>query len=461
MKNLILNTDSYKMSHYLQYPDGTTNVFSYVSSRGGKFDKTVFFGLQAAIKEYLMGQVITQEAIDEAEEFANMHGEPFNREGWEYILKVHKGRLPLRIRAVPEGTVVPVKKAMVTVEATDPNCFWLTSYVESVILRGVWYPTTVATLSRECKRIINYYLENTADTTDGLSFKLHDFGSRGVSSEESAALGGMAHLVNFMGSDTISGILAARKYYGAKMAGFSIPAAEHSTTTILGPDGETEQFRRMIQKFGKPGAIFAVVSDGYDIYKACEKWGTVLKDDLIASGATLVVRPDSGDPVEVTVKCLRILEKYFGAVRNSKGFKVLNNVRLIYGDGINELAIESILRTMELNRYSADNMAFGMGGGLLQQIDRDTLKFAMKASAAEIGGKWVDVFKDPVTDKGKSSLKGRMSTFRSRLTGEFIAARIDQGSLDDEWEDMMEVVFENGEILKRYTFDEVRANAAL
>lgn len=461
MKNLILNTDSYKMSHYLQYPDGTTNVFSYVSSRGGKFDKTVFFGLQAAIKEYLMGQVITQEAIDEAEEFANMHGEPFNREGWEYILKVHKGRLPLRIRAVPEGTVVPVKKAMVTVEATDPNCFWLTSYVESVILRGVWYPTTVATLSRECKRIINYYLENTADTTDGLSFKLHDFGSRGVSSEESAALGGMAHLVNFMGSDTISGILAARKYYGAKMAGFSIPAAEHSTTTILGPDGETEQFRRMIQKFGKPGAIFAVVSDGYDIYKACEKWGTVLKDDLLASGATLVIRPDSGDPVEVTVKCLRILEKYFGAVRNTKGFKVLNNVRLIYGDGINELAIESILRTMEVNRFSADNVAFGMGGGLLQQINRDTQKFAMKASAAEINGKWVDVFKDPVTDKGKASIKGRVSTFRSRMTGEFITARVDQGELDGEWEDMMKVVFENGYLIDEITFDQVRENAKL
>lgn len=458
--SIILNTDSYKASHFLQYPDGTEYVFSYVESRGGSYKNILFFGLQATIKEYLEGVRVTQEDIDFADEFFKLHGEPFNREGWEYILNTHGGKLPIRIRAPKEGTIFPTKNIMVSVENTDPKCFWLTSYIEPIILRGVWYGTTVATISRECRNIIKSFLLATSDSLDGLNFKLHDFGARGVSSFESAGLGGMAHLVNFMGSDTITGILAARKYYGAEMAGFSIPAAEHSTMTILGREGETEQMLRMIQKFGKPGALFACVSDGYNIYEAVEKWGTILRQPLIDSGATLVVRPDSGDPVEVTIKCLRLLEKNFGCTINSKGFKVLNNVRVIYGDGINSLTIESILRTMEYDRYSADNLAFGMGGALLQRLDRDTMKFAMKASAAQINGQWVDVYKDPITDGGKTSKKGRMSLFRSRMTKEYITARVDQGPIDSEWEDMMVTVFENGELVNELSFQQIRDIAA-
>jgi nicotinamide phosphoribosyltransferase len=457
--NLILNTDSYKASHFAQYPEGTEKVYSYIESRGGEYDKLLFVGLQAFIKEYLEGPVITEAMVNEAEQFFKAHGEPFNREGWDYIVQKHNGCLPIRINAPKEGLWMPVKNILISVENTDPKCFWLTSYIETPLLRAGWYPTTVATVSGRIKQIIKNALLETADNIDGLPFKLHDFGARGVSSLESAALGGMAHLVNFMGSDTVSGVMAANMYYGVEggMAAFSIPASEHSTMTILGREGEIEQFGRVIDKFAKPGAIFACVGDSYDMMNFCKTAGTLFKQKLIDSGATLVVRPDSGDPATMSVAVIKELDKYFGSVENTKGYKVLNNVRVIYGDGINETSIRGILLNVKMAGYSADNIAFGMGGALLQHMNRDTMKWAMKASAAYINGEWVDVYKDPVTDSGKKSKRGRMSLFRSRLTGEFMTIRTDEVRIDSEWENMMEPVFIDGRLLRKQTFDEVRA----
>lgn len=460
--NFILNTDGYKPSHYLQYPDGTEQVYSYIESRGGEYDELVFFGLQAFIKEYLEGPIITRAMINEAEDFFAAYGEPFNKEGWEYILNRHNGCLPIRIDAVKEGTIVPVKNILVSVTNTDPKCFWLTSYVETALLRAIWYPTTVTTVSWRIKQLIKNALMETADNLNGLPFKLHDFGARGVSSLESAAIGGMAHLASgFMGSDTISGVLAANRYYGVSvgLSAYSIPAAEHSTTTILGREGEKKQFARMIEKFAKKDALFAVVSDSYDIMEACKTWGTTFKQTLIDSGATLVVRPDSGDPVVVSVAVLHELDKWFGSTINTKGYKVLNNVRMIYGDGINEVTIRGILLNAKMAGFSADNIAFGMGGALLQHMNRDTCKFAMKASAALIDGEWVDVFKDPITDPGKKSKTGRMGLYVSRLTGEFRTIRTDTLTIDSEWIPMMDVVFVDGRLVRNQTLDEVRGLA--
>ncbi|MFG1490753.1 nicotinamide phosphoribosyltransferase domain-containing protein, partial [Oceanospirillum sp. HFRX-1_2] len=206
MKNFILNTDSYKTSHYLQYPQGAEVVSSYIESRGGDYAETLFFGLQAYIKETL-SQPITAADIDEAEAVLTAHGLPFNRSGWQYILDTYQGYLPIDIQAVAEGSVVPTGNVLVQVKNTDANCAWLTSYIETSLLRAIWYPTTVATVSKACKNIIARYLDETADNSDGLAFKLHDFGARGASSEESAALGGAAHLINFMGTDTLSGLM--------------------------------------------------------------------------------------------------------------------------------------------------------------------------------------------------------------------------------------------------------------
>lgn len=404
--NPILNTDSYKTSHYLQYPPDTTRVFCYVESRGGVWDRMLFFGLQAVLKREFL-RPVTRAHVEEARDLLAAHGLPFNERGWLRLIEKHGGLFPLEIRAAPEGSVLPVHNAMMSVVNTDPEFFWLPSYAETALLR-VWYPITVATVSWQVRQSIKAALEKTADNPEAeLPFKLHDFGARGVSSYDSAALGGLAHLVNFKGTDTLAALLAARDFYHEPLAGFSIPAAEHGTITAWGREREVDAYANMVAQFGKPGKIFACVSDSYDIFAAVDHlWGEVLREKVIASGATLVVRPDSGDPVEIVAKTLELLGARFGVDVNSKGYKVLRHVRVIQGDGVNPESIKAMLARVVADGFSAENVAFGMGGALLQRLDRDTQKFAYKASAAEIGGAWRDVYKDPVTDHGKRSKRG-------------------------------------------------------
>jgi nicotinamide phosphoribosyltransferase len=450
-KNIITNSDSYKYSQWAQYPMGTEYVYSYIEARGGEYDKLVFFGLQAFMREYL-SEPITREMVDQAEMIIKAHGEPFYREGWDYIVREHGGRLPVEIKSVDEGTVLGLQNVLVSIVNTDPKCWWLTSFLETALLRAIWYPTTVASNSYKSKEIILEFLNRNGDPSL-IDFKLHDFGARGVSSLESAALGGMAHLVNFMGTDTVSGILAAMEYYDAEVCGFSIPAMEHSTVTSWGRENEVEAYRNMLRLFGKPGALLACVSDSYDIYKACEKWGTELKQEVIDSGAVVVVRPDSGDPVQVVNDCLRILDKHYGHTVNAKGYKVLNNVRVIQGDGINHQMIHAILAVMDLNGYSADNVAFGQGGALLQQVNRDTLQFAMKCSAAYINGRWIDVYKDPITSSSKKSKKGRLKLVEEN--GKLVTKLLDF----DNQQDLLKLRYLDGRLYNQVTFDQVRARS--
>ncbi len=452
MKNTVLNTDSYKASHYLQYPPKSEYVSSYIEARGGNYGKTLFFGLQAFIKEYLM-QPITQEDIDEAEAIITAHGLPFNKEEWQYILDEYNGYLPLEISVVQEGSLVPLKSPLLQVVNTDPKVFWLTSYIETALLRAIWYPTTVATLSYSIKEIISEFLEATSDNAkEQLPFKLHDFGARGVSSQESAMLGGMAHLVNFQGTDTLSAIVGAKRYYGADMAGFSIPASEHSTMTSWQRDGEKDAYENMLKRFGGEGKIFAVVSDSYDIYNAVSNiWGKELKEQVKQSGATLVIRPDSGEPKEVVLEVMKRVYKAFGGYKNSKGYIVLDDsVRIIQGDGVNKESIKEILEALKNEGFSAENIAFGMGGALLQEAGRDDFRFAMKASAICVDGEWRDIYKDPITDSGKRSKRGRLA-----LTKDFETVRVEELG---ERENLLKPVYKDGKLLKEYSFDEVRKN---
>ncbi|WP_341319042.1 nicotinate phosphoribosyltransferase [Paraburkholderia sp. IMGN_8] len=461
LSNLILNTDSYKASHYLQYPPDASAMFSYIESRGGRYDRTLFFGLQMLIKEYLC-RPITAAMIDQAKAFFAGHGEPFNEAGWRYIVERYDGYLPVRIRAVPEGSVVPTHNVLVTVECDDPQVFWLASYLETMLMR-VWYPITVATQSWHLRKTIRGYLEKSSDDLTQLPFKLHDFGARGVSSAESAAIGGSAHLVSFMGSDTVLGVVAANHYYNEPMAAFSVPAAEHSTITAWGRERETDAFRNMIAQFGKPGAIVSVVSDSYDLFAALEVWGTELKQAVLDSGGTLVIRPDSGDPLTIVLQTLRALDASFGSTVNSKGRRVLSNVRVIQGDGVNPDSIEAILAGMDDAGYATDNIVFGMGGALLQQINRDTQRFAMKCSAIKLGDEWHDVRKDPVTDAGKRSKKGRLTLLRNRHTGEYRTATLplawDDRTLEGDWDEAFVTVFESGKLMIDVAFSDVRARA--
>lgn len=457
--NLLLRTDSYKVSHWMQYPPGTQTVFSYIESRGGLFSHSLFFGLQAYLREYLQTPV-TRDDVDEAAALMAVHGEPFNREGWLRLIEKHGGLMPVRIRAVPEGSVLPVHNVLATIENTDPEFFWVTSFLETELLRAIWYPTTVATVSAAAKTTLLRYLEATCDDPQGqIAFKLHDFGARGVSSLESAALGGMAHLVNFMGTDTLSALLAARRYYDCDVAGFSIPAAEHSTITGWGREHEADAYRNMVAQFGKPGAIFAVVSDSYDIFNACARlWGDALREEVIRSGATLVVRPDSGDPAETTLKVAQILAERFGTTTNAKGFRVLNNVRIIQGDGVTLDSLRLCLSNFFHNGFSAENIAFGMGGGLLQQVNRDTMQWAMKCSAMQVDGEWRDVYKAPVGDTSKTSKKGRL-VLAASADGEVRTQRAEQ-ALEPGQVDLLETVYENGRIVRESSFEGIRGLAA-
>ncbi|MEO0423970.1 MAG: nicotinate phosphoribosyltransferase [Pseudomonadota bacterium] len=451
--NPILNVDSYKTSHYLQYPPGAEVVSSYIESRGGTYDQTVFFGLQAFLKDYLC-KPITREHIEEAAELLSAHGVPFNRAGWEHILDRHGGHLPLEVEAVPEGTRLPVSNVLVQVRNTDPAVPWLTSYVETAMLRAVWYPTTIATRSFACRTTIAEALAETGDSLEGLEFKLHDFGARGVSSRESAELGGAAHLLSFMGTDTISAVTALRRYYGATMPGFSIPAAEHSTITCWGREREVDAYRNMLDRFAGQGNVVAVVSDSYDLFHAIEHlWGDALRERVINNGGTLVIRPDSGDPADIVCETIRRLMDRFGYRENSKGFYVLPDyVRVIQGDGISPRQIHQILAVMKIHRLSAENIAFGMGGELLQNVNRDTLRFAMKASAIRIDGEWSDVYKDPATDEAKRSKRGRLALVSDEAGIRTIRER-ELGQLPN----MLRPVFRDGELLVDEAFADIRA----
>lgn len=455
--NPILNTDSYKASHYLQYPAGTEAVFSYAEARGGPYAQAVFFGLQAILKNEF-SQPVTRADIEEAESVLVPHGLPFHKGGWDLLLDRHGGYFPLDIRAQAEGTVAPVHVPMMSVVNTDPDFFWLTSYVETALLR-VWYPVTVATISHGVRQVIRRALVTSADAPDAeLPFKLHDFGARGVSSDASAALGGMAHLVNFQGSDTLSAIVAARKLYNEPMAGFSIPAAEHSTITSWERSNEAVAYENMVARFGRPGALFAVVSDSYDLFNAVEHlWGEQLRQKVVDCGATLVVRPDSGDPVEVVSKTVNLLAAKFGTDTNSKGYRVLKNVRVIQGDGVNPVSIAAILDRLLGEGFSASNIAFGMGGALLQKCDRDTMSFAYKASAAKVNGQWRDVYKDPVTDAGKRSKRGLLGLGEGYRT---VAVRDGDFQPVDGGQNLLEPVWRNGELLRDDRLADIRARVA-
>ncbi|MEO0574415.1 MAG: nicotinate phosphoribosyltransferase [Pseudomonadota bacterium] len=451
--NPILNVDSYKTSHYLQYPLGAQVVSSYIESRGGEYAYGVFFGLQMFIKQYLLTPVTTAD-IEAAAALLPEHGVPFNREGWEHIVQVHGGYLPIEIEAIPEGMRLPVSNVMVQVHNTDPACAWLTSYVETAMLRAIWYPTTIATRSNECRQIIRRALLETADSLEALDFKLHDFGARGASSMETAAIGGAAHLLNFLGTDTLSGIVALRQHYAAQMPGFSIPAAEHSTITCWGKDREADAYANMLAQFAGPDSLVAIVSDSYDLFAAIEHlWGDTLRDGVINNGGTVVIRPDSGDPVDIVCETVRRLMDKFGYTENAKGFRVLPDyIRVIQGDGVSPRMIRQILAVMKIKRLSAENVAFGMGAELLQKVNRDTMAFAMKASAIKINGEWHDVYKDPATDSAKRSKRGRLALIDD--AGDIKSIRLEAlGSR----ENLLRPVYRDGELLIDEAFDTIRA----
>lgn len=457
----LLDIDSYKASHFNQRPDGTTDLFAYGgprrSSNEDHFPEVVVFGLNRFFKKF-WNRKITQEEVDEYGELMRDHGLPI-----DFNLQRTVGEyLPVEVFALPEGTVVPRGVPHYQAHSLVPELSGLAIFLETQMLRGAWYPSTIATRSFTAKRLIKKYLEETHGSLDSLPFKLHDFGSRGVSVYEQAQLGGMAHLTSFQGTDTVPALREVRKYYGRDlgkryMAGYSIAGMEHSTVTPWGPERELEAYSNMMDKYLSKGTNMAMVTDSYNHKKAIELIGTKFASRIIFSGGTVILRPDSGNPVDVSLETIQMLENYFGFEMTPMGYKVLPNcIRVIYGDGINDYSMIEILENLKKHKYSTDNISFGMGGGLLQAT-RDLLYWAQKANAICVNNSWHDVSKNPATDPTKKSLAGVQAVVRES-DGSYSVIRAD--SLRDGQENLLVPVWKQGKMTQDPNFEEIRARIA-
>lgn len=445
--NPILATDAYKQTHWMQYPSGTEFVYSYLESR--KDDPTVFFGLQYFL-QHIEGSIVTTAHVDEAEAFCRkvFGAEYFNRLGWLRIVNEHGGRLPLRIKAPPEGMVIPGRNVLVTMENTDPTCPFITNFMETWMLQ-VWYPITVATRSYRIRKVIDEYARRTGCEVG--PFHLNDFGFRGVSSRESAGIGGMAHLVMFDGTDNLEGIRYAMNTYEASVCGHSVMAAEHSTVTAYGEGNETQAYAAIMEACPSD-ALLSIVADSYDIHHAVRHiFGNRLKSRILDRLGTVVIRPDSGPPSLMCAEVLAGLWGSFGGTTNPHGYRTLDpHVKVICGDGIDEDSIRRILDAITAPglRFSTDNIVFGMGGALLQQVHRDTHAFAFKCSATCRDGVWHDVYKTTSSDPSKASKRGKLALVEPGATVK-----------SPHEDDLLTTVFEDGEVRVRHHFDDVRRRA--
>ena len=453
--NIMLSTDSYKISHANMLPNNLTYMEIYAEARGGKYPYTLFFNMQYYIKKFLTGVLVTEEKIQEAKEIYSVHfgnDNVFPEEKWRYILTEHGGKLPIKILSVKEGSIIPVKNVLFKVHSTDPNCAWVVGIVETILMR-LWYSITVATNSLLGKEILNHHKNISGDLDT--KFSLHDFGYRGVASEEQAQIGGAAHLLTFAGTDTVAGIRMLMKYYNTGVQGFSVPASEHSVMSIRGKSGERQAYIDAFKAY--PTGILSLVSDTYDIYNVCEMLGTdeELRNLILNRDGKLVIRPDSGEPTDVLLKCFDIIEKYFGSTINKKGYKVLNpKISFLWGDGVSVEKIHTICSIIEHKGWSIDNIIFGGGKEVLQNFNRDDIKFAIKCSFAKISDEYVDVFKDPITGKSKKSKKGQLSLYYNEEVGYYTINQYEQKISDDD-KYMLIPVFENGELLNETSYNEI------
>jgi len=475
--NIITSSDGYKYTHHEFYADKTSEIWSYLESRGSNLqgcNYTQFFGLQAMLQEDFTGQVVTKEKIEEAEFIANnsISKNTFDKKMWNYILDKHEGRLPLLIRAVPEGLCVPTKNILLSIENTDKNINIpiapLVQFVESRLL-NIWYPITVATISNFCKSIIKESYDRTSDNEFNL-FSLNDFGVRGASTANAAQIGGSAHLINFLGTDNIPAIKYLKTFYNRNSFynedgsltsfGYSANATEHSIMTQRGESGEPEIIKQALNKF--PEGILAFVIDSFNFIRFIEQY--ICKDfkEIIQNRkGTVVVRPDSGHPIQTLYKIFDLLFEGYGYTVNSKGFKVLPScIRVLQGDSVNVNSIREILLALEKRGISSENIIFGMGGKLLQaEIDRDTFKFAIKTSYTVIDGKPIDIIKNPIE---LNHLGEIVPSFKKSKQGK-LKLIIDENGLfktvpqtQDNSDDILQDVFRNGELVRYQTLEDIR-----
>lgn len=476
MKYLI-EIDGYKLDHRRQYPDKTEYIYSNWTARSSRVpgqDAVVFFGLQYFLQKYLMDdmELFFKGNIDEIASRYTMRVNSYlgpNSIGDKHIRDLHKlGYIPLKFDALPEGTCVPLRVPMLTVENTNSDFSWLVNYFETLLSCILWMPCTSATSALRLKKLFMEYAEETGTSKDFVQWQGHDFSFRGMPGLEAAILSGMGHLTSFTGTDTIPAIDAIEQYYSGVnngIVGGSVSATEHSVMCAGGQETEMDTFKRLLNLY--PSGIVSIVSDTWDLWKVI--WSTLpaLKEDIMARDGKLVIRPDSGDPVKIicgydeessgfpgkgVVECLWDI---FGGTINDKGYKELDShIGVIYGDAINYERAEEIFKQLKAKGFSSGNIVFGVGSYTYQHVTRDTYGFAMKATWAQIDGLGVDIFKKPVTDNGdKFSAKGRLSVIKNE-EGKLVL--LDCATPEQEETSLLKTVWKDGKFTRRTDISEVR-----
>lgn len=488
----IMATDGYKIDHRRQYPKGTEYVYSNWTARGSRIkdiNDVTFVGLQYAIKKRLMEDFEAFFAADvdevcaEYQAMLDAYLGP-NDIGTEHIRALHNlGYIPLEFKALPEGTRVPLRVPMLTVENTHPDFFWLTNYFETILSAELWMPMTSATTASAIRELLNEWAIKTTGGIEGVGFQGHDFSMRGMSGLDAAIASGIGHLVAFTGTETVPVLNAIAEYYPHTgfLAG-TVPATEHSVMCAGGQEDEMETFQRLLDLY--PTQILSVVSDTWDYWNVLTNILPSLKEQILARGANggkLVVRPDSGDPADIICgtrdyDCttneekgsIQLLWDEFGGTVNEQGYKVLNPaVGLIYGDSMNFGRIKNICERLEAKGFASTNVVFGIGSFNYQYQTRDTFGFAMKATNVVIEGEEKAIFKDPKTDSGlKKSLKGRIAVVRDPWKNNELVAYDDSVASARDVEisrdsNLLKTVWKDGKFVKEYSFDEVRANTGL
>lgn len=475
--------DGYKVGHVFQYPPDTEFVYSNLTarkSRTGEHDGVVFFGLQYFVLEYLMGQFdegFFSRPLDCVMRAYTRRIDNYLGKGaitYQHIEALHRyGKLPIRIKAVPEGTVVPYGVPMLTICNTQPEFFWVTNMLETLLSTVLWKGCTSATSARQFRRAFQRFSELTVQDEPNafIDWQGHDFSFRGMSGVEDAALSGAAHLLSFTGTDTVPSIDFLEHYYGAnsdlELVGGSVSATEHSVMCMGLEDSERETFRRLLQDV-YPTGIVSIVSDTWDFWKVLTTLLPSLKDEILARDGKLVIRPDSGDPVKIVngdpeaevgspehKGAIRLLDETFGSSLTKKGFKILNpKIGLIYGDSITPDRQERILGGLMKNGYASDNVVLGIGSFNYQYVTRDTHGFAMKATFGSTRARGdMAIYKDPKTDDGtKRSARGLLRV--ERENGRLVLKQ--DVSREEEAGGELQLVFDEGKLVRRQTLAEVR-----
>ena len=477
--NPLLLTDGYKVDHRRQYPEGTTLVYSNWTPRKSRIEgvnEVVFFGLQYFIKKYIIEDFeqhfFSQPKDKMLKEYArriNNYLGP-NEVGTEHIAALHDlGYIPMIFKALPEGVVVPMRVPMFTMYNTKPEFFWLTNYFETLLSAVVWMPCTSATIARQYRKILDKYAAETSSTPDFVNWQAHDFSMRGMAGIEASLISGMGHLLSFTGTDTIPAIDVLERYYhadsDAELIGGSVAATEHSVMCMGTTEGEFDTFKRLICDL-YPKGIVSIVSDTWDLWKVLTDYLPRLKNEISTREGRVVIRPDSGDPVDIICGnangkteeerkgVIELLWDVFGGSINTKGYKeLIPQIAAIYGDSITLQRAEEICSRLKQKGFASTNVILGIGSYTYQYNTRDTFGFAMKATYGEVNGEGRAIFKDPITDDGtKKSAKGLM-----KITLENGAYKLtDNVAWEDEKQGELVEIFQDGKLLVDWNLADIR-----